>query len=287
MQIISGAPKVLRPYFRRPVEIAYDAYALGGVILRAIHDYFTEDEKGREIIKHITAEKQPFLKRAIVEEMLNRTTLLASVMFPNWHAVVVGEEEPYIAGYFKDRVMQSTEPLSYLSRKWYSTNVTQAELQQYRDIAAKVIPEIKAKFAENKFGAKKMSEGITKDVDDLTQIIGVVRSLVDSVPTEYFELMEANEYIQLAERVNKDITRLKVEGKMYPPSIQLLYAMRLNLGAESEKKARTLTKTLGNFLMKGINEWRWELPGSVVASMIFKYDIGKTVEGSAYIAKPL
>ena len=286
VQIISGAPKVLRPYFRRPAEIAYDAYALGGVIFRPIHDYFKEDEEGKKIIRGIGIEKQPFLERAIVEKMLNRATPLASVMFPNWHAVVVGEEEPYAARSLKDRVRQSRGSLFYSSQRWYATNVTQAELQQYRDIAAKVIPEIKAKFAENKFQVRN-GDGIIKDIDDLTQIIDVVRSLVDSVPREYFELMEANQYIPLAEKVNKEIARLKGERKAPMPHVQLLYQMRLNLGAESEKRAQSLTTTLGNFFMKGMNEWSWKLPGSVVASTIFKYNLGKTVEGSAYTTKPV
>lgn len=276
-QLITNPPKILRGHFRRPAELADDAYALSYLVGEEINDYLERDEKGKIIGDAIAEEKKPFLGRAIFAGMLQRSTALTSWIFPNWYALVISDKEPAAKSSFVERYS--------IFQNWYRTNVSKDELKRYEDIAAEVVDLIIGSFADRGIVIAQEGTGVpVRHIDDLQQLIGNIRSLVDAVPEELYEIREARAYIRFVDAAQKEVKTLADEGRTLSPRQQLLHMMRVDICSRYRERNSKLEEALGLVLHKGEHEWALPVPNKVIADTLVRYNIGKTVAPAVTVA---
>lgn len=85
-----NVPKQLRSYFRRPADIAYDAYVLSLLLDHIIHNDLSTYE---EAVSVLNSEKAVFMERVIFEKIVGRKTSLIANVYPNLDDVSINEEE--------------------------------------------------------------------------------------------------------------------------------------------------------------------------------------------------
>ncbi len=160
-QLISNPPKVLRPYFMRPTQVADDAFSLAAVVQHEVQTYYRKNP-GSKKFRIVPKDEEMFYFRAIFEALFGKTplneNLLRGLNIPEH--VIIGMMPKYAAA-----------------------------ARQARDvIAAGELDKDPLSF-----------EGVTM-AKPLIEVANCVRGLVGVIPPEVYEARTAQFFIDYAKR---------------------------------------------------------------------------------------
>lgn len=225
-------PRSLRNYFQRPSDIVEDAYMLSAILYSIITDYLSGDEKAVNIIK---SEKRSFLQRAIYKKVIGRESSIISNLFP----------EHYGAGYSEE------------------------DARKYEEIAGRVDDALKNGLLGGEdstfYRAAKMGVPVT-------ELVGTIRHLIDSVPEELFRLRHLNDRINGARKELLDIQRSYDSGKiLLPGGTQLRDYLQDQFSNDSREREELLPQ-LGS-LVEGSTNYGSRFNESV--KLVNAYGLGK------------
>ena len=283
LQVISNRPSALKPYYRSPVRLAEDTFALATVIGSSISNYFENDEYGKKITSNIPVESMPLLKRAVLEKILNSNSGLASAVFVNLYAVF---DSKLFEKMFEGR--PANEAISFRAK--YAILISERDIKDYHNIAEGVAENIKAQYFNDGVIIGNRNQGYDEVAEDLNALVRVIRALEVSVPEEMFKLRDAKQYIAL-QAMQEESIKARLRENKSPISMRSGYNREeafnawlvrgRELSAYYDRQIRGLEAELGNPLTRDVHSWDLSMEWKVIGDILLGYNLGKKVEYNA------